>query len=498
MKATATSVAVLTLIALALSAQAAPAGLDTSGWQRIRAQVEAESYGFAFPSEGERAITSRAHRMSAAYAEDAVQVKGEGWQLGLRLVATGRKGALELPEEAELVLLGDRLEYRRGLVTEWYQSDARGIEQGFTIEAPPFASRGPLSVEIAFEGGLVPEIELGGQGAILRDAAGQVVARYAGLKAWDATGQALPARMERSAGGVALLVDDNDAVYPVFIDPRLSAGEYKLVDADATSLDRFGFAVDASSGYVIVGAPDAGSSGQGQAFLFHRNEGGSNNWGLVKKFVAGDADASDFFGYSVSISDDGTRVVVGAPGDDEGAMPDAGAAYLFDVDEGGAGNWGQVVKLMAGDPEILEEFGHSVSISANDRVAVGSPKDDDLGSFSGSVYIFEEDEGGAGNWGQEAEIQAGDGAAGDLFGIAVDLVGGQLFVGAPGADIAANTKCYLVRAADKVAGIPVLGAAEKSVPDLLSGDAGAPVVMELVAATSNKTTVGCAFVEYWF
>jgi len=73
-----------------------------------------------------------------------------------------------------------------------------------------------------------------------------------------------------------------------------------------------------------------------------------------------------------------------------------------------------------------------------------------------------------------------------------------LTVGAPGADISANTKAYIVRAADKIAGIPVLGASEASVPDLLSGDAGAPVVMELVAATSNKTTIGCAFVEYWF
>ena len=81
-------------------------------------------------------------------------------------------------------------------------------------------------------------------------------------------------------------------------------------------------------------------------------------------------------------------------------------------------------------------------------------------------------------------------------------VSGQMYctltVGAPGADIVANTKAYIVRAADKIAGIPVLGAAEVSVPDLLSGDSGAPIIMELVAATSNKTTVGCAFVEYWF
>jgi hypothetical protein len=34
------------------------------------------------------------------------------------------------------------------------------------------------------------------------------------------------------------------------------------------------------------------------------------------------------------------------------------------------------------------------------------------------------------------------------------------------------------------------------VEDLLSGDSGTPVIMEVVA-TANKTMLGCAFVEYW-
>ena len=53
-----------------------------------------------------------------------------------------------------------------------------------------------------------------------------------------------------------------------------------------------------------------------------------------------------------------------------------------------------------------------------------------------------------------------------------------------------------MRAADQIAGIPAVGAGSATVEDLLSGDSGTPLVMELVA-TSNKQILGCAFVEYW-
>jgi len=63
--------------------------------------------------------------------------------------------------------------------------------------------------------------------------------------------------------------------------------------------------------------------------------------------------------------------------------------------------------------------------------------------------------------------------------------------------IPANTVCYVVvPATDKIAGVPVIGAAQVSVEDLLSGDTGAPVVFDIVAA-SAKVTSAAALVEYW-
>ena len=83
--------------------------------------------------------------------------------------------------------------------------------------------------------------------------------------------------------------------------------------------------------------------------------------------------------------------------------------------------------------------------------------------------------------------------------VVTDVVG-QMYctvtISALGCDIAAGTKSYIVRAADQIAGIPAVGAGSASVEDLLSGDSGTPLLMELVA-TSNKQILGCAFVEYW-
>ena len=63
--------------------------------------------------------------------------------------------------------------------------------------------------------------------------------------------------------------------------------------------------------------------------------------------------------------------------------------------------------------------------------------------------------------------------------------------------IPVNTVCYVVvPATDKIAGVPVIGAAQVSIEYLLSGDTGVPVIFDIVA-TSAKVTSAAALVEYW-
>ena len=79
------------------------------------------------------------------------------------------------------------------------------------------------------------------------------------------------------------------------------------------------------------------------------------------------SDTTEGFGISAAVS--GDTAIIGAYIDDD-AGTDAGAAYIFQRDQGGAGNWGQVIKLAASDGEADDRFGISVAVSG-DTVVVG-------------------------------------------------------------------------------------------------------------------------------
>lgn len=202
----------------------------------------------------------------------------------------------------------------------------------------------------------------------------------------------------------------------------------KLTPADLASQDEFGFSLTLSGDTLVVGVPtdDDVAYISGTAYLFDRNTGGNNNWGFVKKLIASDSMEGDVFGYSVKISEDGNTVVVGARFEDnDGITTNSGAAYIFERNEGGSNQWGEVKKLTAADGADFDQFGWSVTVSG-DTVAVGANGDDG----KGSAYLFERNEGGSNQWGQVMKVTASDGATGDKFGHFLSLDQDTLAVGA--------------------------------------------------------------------
>jgi hypothetical protein len=202
----------------------------------------------------------------------------------------------------------------------------------------------------------------------------------------------------------------------------------KLTAFDGAAGDEFGRSVSVFLDTVVVGAcmDDDHGTNSGSAYIFDRNTGGFDQWGLEKKIFTVDIGAYDYFGYSVSVFL--SNVLVGAYGDDDKGSG-SGAAYLFSRDECGVGNWGQVKKILASDGAAGDAFGHAVSISFY-KAVIGAFNDDDSGLSSGSAYTFSQDEGGAGNWGEVNKITASDGAANDLFGDAVAIFFDTVVVGA--------------------------------------------------------------------
>ena len=134
------------------------------------------------------------------------------------------------------------------------------------------------------------------------------------------------------------------------------------------------------------------------------------------KLLAKDGAMSDNFGRSVAIS--GTTTIVGTWRDDDNGSS-SGSAYLFDTTTGR-----QLFKLLPNDGATFDGFGRSVAISGETAI-VGAPYDDDNGFLSGSAYLFDTTTGR-----QNAKLLPDDGAAVDVFGLSVAITDTTTIVGA--------------------------------------------------------------------
>ena len=206
----------------------------------------------------------------------------------------------------------------------------------------------------------------------------------------------------------------------------------KLNAPGASASDVFGFDVAVSGDTLVVGAPlDNGTLvDQGSASVYRRDRDNGGSWVFVTQLFAPDAGVDAQFGSSVAL--DGDTLVVGAIGDDEMGNG-AGAAYVFERDLGGADAWGMRTKLVAttsgGGSQANDQFGYQVGID-QDRVVVGATKRDLNGVFAGAAYVFGRDVNGADSWGQEAELIPSDAQSGQWFGNSVSVSGDRIVVGA--------------------------------------------------------------------
>jgi FG-GAP repeat protein len=242
----------------------------------------------------------------------------------------------------------------------------------------------------------------------LTAADGQAGDRF-GASASLASGSILAGAREDDDGGL-----DSGSAY-VFALGAAWSQQAKLLGSDTTAGDQFGRSVCIWSDTAVVGAPLADAAGldSGSAYVFVRS---GAVWQQQAKLAAADASAGDQFGGSVSIS--GERILVGAP-----LAGGIGAAYVFDR-SGSA--WTQTSKLIAGDASGGDRFGRAVALDGDDA-AIGAPLDDDLGSDSGSLYVFSRL---AGSWTQVGKLLAGDGAPADLLGWSVAIGDGRAVAGA--------------------------------------------------------------------
>ena len=158
----------------------------------------------------------------------------------------------------------------------------------------------------------------------------------------------------------------------------------KLKASDGDNPDRFGIAVALESDLLLVGAHTDNQQGfsSGSAYVFERDLDGQ--WVETAKLLAPGGGPNDLFGTAVAVS--GETLLVGAS---ENLTP--GSAYVFERDP--EGGWMPTAKLTQSDGDDNDDFGAGLAIDG-DTIVVGAWLDDDLGSNSGSLYVFEADGGG--------------------------------------------------------------------------------------------------------
>lgn len=197
-----------------------------------------------------------------------------------------------------------------------------------------------------------------------------------------------------------------------------------------------------SSTLGINTVPDDLANNAGATYVFSRT---GSTWFEQSYIKPSNTSINDSFGITISLSDDGNTLVVGAVGEDSdtsginatGEMG-SGAAYIYVFN---GSTWSEQAFIKASNAESNDNFGFSVNLSADgNTLAVGANGEDSSTSGinttpdelllnSGATYVFSRS---GSTWSEQAYIKASNVGRTDDFGASVSLSndGNTLAVGA--------------------------------------------------------------------
>jgi len=421
-------------------------------------------------------LENPAHRLSAHFTSQGVEMRTQTsrWNIALQSIGYGEQ--LRTVTNPDPSIDHNRVEYRRGALTEWYVNGPLGLEQGFTVgQRPGSEAAGALTIAMRMQGDLKARVDQSHKSLLLTSRAGQPSMRYGGLAAYDAAGKELPVWLEVRGTELLLRAEDSKARYPITIDPFVQTAELTASDAAADKalglsvaisgntvvagcfgsvyvftepssgwtnntqtaklissdgVGGFGFAIGISGNTVAVGAHDY-NNGQGAIYVYVEPP---NGWPATMTQTARltiTEPKVELLGRSVAIS--GDTIVGGAPGAPIGSHNHQGAAYVFVKPAGGWADMTPTAKLNSSDGLAFDELGYSVGIDGNSVVAGAEAKNSTISP--GAAYLFAEPAGGWVNMTQTAKLTASDGITRDRLGNFVAISGNTVIAGAPAATI---------------------------------------------------------------
>lgn len=204
--------------------------------------------------------------------------------------------------------------------------------------------------------------------------------------------------------------------------------EVILSASDQEPEDFFGESVSISNQTIVVGArgrAGVGANDTGAVYVFQQNIE-SGEW--TEEAILTPMDPIENHGFGAAVAIDGDNIIVGATRDEE--MVATGAAYVFS--RNGDGTWSEQAKLLAEDGDEGDQFGVSVAING-EVVVVGAYLDNQFEQENvGAAYVFRRTQEGA--WEEEQKLSACDKSGGDSYGLSVAISDDVVVVGAAGSD----------------------------------------------------------------
>jgi hypothetical protein len=400
-------IVIAALLLLPTAVAAAPE--DDPSWRtRALEEIARSEYRFSRTAKGLEA-PNRAHGFRVRVEDGAVHVVSRlhdadaasgGFSLAWRTARWGRPGALETLAPLGVSEDGGTLRLAFGPVVETLENDGAGLKQGFEIAAlPPGGRDAGLVIEADVETGLLARPSEDGGRIDWTRPDGRSVLSMTGLSVFDATGAALRSRFEVGAGLLAIVVDDRDAVYPIVVDPLLTAPSWSVESNQAGAF--FGAAVATAGdvngdGFsdVLVGAYDydGGQTNEGRIFLYLGSASGLSTT-AARTFESDQAEAN--LGWSVSpagdLNADGFDDFVAGANDWDGGQTDEGRVYVY---RGAATSGGIALALTLEADQAGADFGYALAYAGDvdgdgdSDLVVGAPNFSNGQASEGAMYVY--------------------------------------------------------------------------------------------------------------